>query len=233
MAWGLDRTELVAGREEMRAQAQERPTHRTLEQLARAHRWLDEEEHARRRFREAAADLDERIERQGRGSAHRRGQTGGLLRLAGDDEAARGWLERALGSLDAAAPGDAGLVAELRYLLGDDAGAQEAASRAEEVYARLESVVDLARARERADPSAAAAARDRIAGVLRADRTPPFHDSGHRSLSPWDWLEEAFRVEAELRGEALPSHAEMLAGRALPGRDRRARRRRGRAGHRP
>ena len=210
MAWGLDRAQLEAGREEMRARAEERPTHRVLEQLARAHRWLDEDDEARQRFRAAAADLDERIEQRGRGSAHRRGQTGGLLRLAGDDEAARDWLERALGSLDAASPSDAGQVAELRYLLGDDAGAQEAAARAEEVYSRLESVVDLARARERADPDAAAAARDRIALALHADRTPPSDESGQRSLGAWDWLEEAFRVEAGLRGEAVPSHAEML-----------------------
>lgn len=49
--------------------------------------------------------------------------------------------------------------------------------------------------------------------VIRADRIPPYEESGSPHLSSFDWLEETFMVEAGLRGEAVPDHAEML-GRA-------------------
>ena len=209
MAWGIDRGRLEAGREEMRAQAAARPSHHVLEQLARAHRWLGEEEQARRRFRDAAADLEQRIEARGRGDASSRGRTGGLLHLAGDEDVARAWFERALASLDAASPREADRVASLRYLLGDPWGAREAAQAAEP-GPWLEAIAGLARARTEQDPGAAAQARDTIARLIRAGRTPPFEESGSSDLSLFDWLEEAFRTEADLRGEPLPDHAAML-----------------------
>ena len=215
MAWGIDRHELEAGREEMRARAAERASHRVLEQLARAHRWLDEDEEARRRFREAAADLEERIEARGRGDAWSRGRTGGLLLQAGEPEAARRWFGRALESLDVASPRDANRVAALRYLLGDPEGALVAAALAEEPDPILEPIAELARARRDHDPEAAARARDGVARLIRAGRTPPFEESGSPDLTLFDWLEEAFRVEADLRGEPLPDHAAMLERAAL------------------
>jgi hypothetical protein len=205
MAWGLDRAALERGRAEAAAQVAQDAWHHPLEQLARAHRWLDEDDEAVVRFREAAADLEESIEAAGRGDAASRGRTGGLLRMAGDGDAARGWFERALQSGPVA-----GDEAALRYLLGDAQGALAAAQRAEETYPRLDAVAELARARADGDPDAAAAARDVLAGVIRAERTPPSQESGHPDLSVFDWLEEAFRVEAELRGEPVPDHAEML-----------------------
>ena len=210
MAWAIDRHELEAGREEMRALAAERASHRVLEQLARAHRWLDEDEEARRRFRDAAADLEERIEARGRGDAWSRGRTGGLLLQAGEPAAARRWFERALESLDVASPRDANRAAALRYLLGDPEGALVAAALAEEPDPILEPIAELARARRDHDPEAAARARDGIARLIRAGRTPPFEESGSPDLTLFDWLEEAFRVEAEPRGEPLPAHAAML-----------------------
>ena len=205
MAWGLDRAALERGRDKAAEQVAQDAWHHPLEQLARAHRWLDEDGEAARRFREAAADLDESIEAAGRGDAASRGRTGGLLRMAGDDSAARGWFERALES--GPAPGEE---AALRCLLGDPRGALEAAERAEKGYPRLEAVSELARARGDDDPDAAAKARDILAGAIRAERTPPFEESGQPDLSLFDWLEEAFRVEAELRGEQVPDHSEML-----------------------
>ena len=213
MAWGVDRHELEAGRDEMRGLAAERASHHVLEQLARAHRWLDEDEEARRRFREAAADLEERIEARGRGDASSRGRTGGLLQQAGEVEAARAWFGRALASLDVASPRDANRVAPLRYLLGDPEGALVAAALAEEPDPILDPIVELARARRDRDPEAAARARDGIARLIRAGRTPPFDESGSPDMTLFDWLEEAFRVEADLRGEPPPDHATML-GRA-------------------
>jgi hypothetical protein len=210
MAWGIDRKGLEAGREEMRARVAERASHRVLEQLARAHRWLDEEEEARRRFREAAADLEQRIEVPGRGDAASRGRTGGLLRQAGEEEAARVWFERALASLDVASPRDAGRVAALRFLLGDPEGALVAAALAEEPDPILDPIVELARARRDRDPDAAVRARDGLARLIGAERTPPFDESGSPDLTLFDWLEEAFRVEADLRGEPPPDHATML-----------------------
>jgi tetratricopeptide (TPR) repeat protein len=205
MAWRLDRATLEAGRDEMLQRVAERPVHRLLEQLARAHLWLDEVDEARRRFREAAADLEERIEKADRGDASSRGRRGGLLRMAGDPEAARPWFERAL-----AETRDVGHAAALRYLLGDPRGALEEAGRADERYPKLEWVAALARARDDEDPEAAVEARHVLAVVVRTERTLPFEESGHPDLSVFDWLEEAFRTEAELRGQAVPSHAEML-----------------------
>ena len=205
MAWGVDRRTLERGRDKAAEQVAQDAWHHPLEQLARAHRWLDENDEAARRFREAAADLEQSIEAAGRGDAASRGRTGGLLRMAGDGDAARGWFERALQS----GPGP-GEEAALRYLLGDARGALEGAQRAVESYPRLEAVAELARARAESDTDAAARARDILAGAIRAERTPPFEESGHPDLSLFDWLEEAFRVEAELRDEPAPDHAEML-----------------------
>jgi hypothetical protein len=210
MPWGLDRRTLEAGRDEKAALVAEDPWHHPLEELARAHRWLDEDTEARRRFGEAAADLEASFEARGRGDALSRGRTGGLLLQAGDPSAASEWFERALASLDVASPRDANRVAALRYLLGNPEGALVAAALAEEPDPILEPVATLAQARRNRDLEAAARARDAVAGLIRAGRTPPYDESGSPDLTLFDWLEEAFRVEAELRGEPLPDHAAML-----------------------
>src|SRR5215207_9178262 len=211
MPWGLDRRTLEAGRDEKAALVAGDPWHHPLEELGRAHRWLDEDEAGRRRFGEAAADLEASFEARGRGDALSQGRTGGLLLLAGEPDAARTWFERALASLDAASPREANRVAALRYLLGDPEGALVAAALAEEPDPILEPIAGLAQARRDRDPDTAARARDRVARLIRAGRTPPYEESGSPDLTLFDWLEEAFRVEADLRGEPPPDHAAMLA----------------------
>jgi tetratricopeptide (TPR) repeat protein len=210
MPWGLDRRTLEAGRDEKAALVAEDPWHHPLEELARAHRWLDEDTEARRRFGEAAADLEASFEARGRGDALSRGRTGGLLLQAGEPAAASEWFERALASLDVASPRDANRVAALRYLLGDPEGALVAAALAEEPDPILEPIATLAQARRDRDPGAAGRAREAIARLISAGRTPPFDESGSPDLTLFDWLEEALRVEADLRGEPLPDHAGML-----------------------
>ena len=64
-------------------------------------------------------------------------------------------------------------------------------------------------ARDR-DPRSIARARDRWVGWQRLDKRGPQHARSPVPLTGWDWIEESFRLEAELRGEPMPSHAEML-----------------------
>lgn len=125
MSWGVDRGALEAGRDEMLSRVAQRWAHPWLEQLGRAHRWLDEEEDAVRCFREAAEDVERRIEDRGRGDAHSRGQTGSLLRLAGEREAAAEWFARAL---EGTRESDAIDVAAYCYLLDDPRAALAAAA---------------------------------------------------------------------------------------------------------
>ena len=73
MAWGIDRHGLEAGRDEMRARVAERASYRALKQLARATAGLGEDEEALTPLREAAADLEQRIEARGRGDSLSRG----------------------------------------------------------------------------------------------------------------------------------------------------------------
>jgi hypothetical protein len=223
MTWGLDRATLQAGRDETAELVAEKPSHYRLEELARAHRWLDEDEEARRRFREAADDLEARFETPGGGDAWSRGRTGGFLLLAGDDDAARAWFQRALDSGPRTAVDEAALL----YLLGDPVAAMEATRRADERLPLLETIESLARARAARDPDAATLARDAAVAALRAERLPPHQTSGAPHLTLWDWLEEAFRVEAELGGEPVPDHAAMLerAGLAAAASRKRTRRR--------
>jgi tetratricopeptide (TPR) repeat protein len=206
MTWGLDRATLQAGRDEMAELVAEEASHYRLEQLARAHRWLGEDDEARRRFREAAEDLEASIETPGRGDAWSRGRTGGFLRLAGDDDGARAWFQRALDSGPIASVDEAALL----YLLSDPVAAEEATRRADERFPLLDAMEALARARVGRDPEAANEARDALAGAIRAERLPPHQTSGAPHLTLWDWLEEAFRVEAELGGAPVPDHAAML-----------------------
>ena len=105
MAWGLTREDLVAARDAAARQLAEDPHPRTEEQLARAHRWLDEDEAARRLFRAAATHTGARARERGR--EPRWFEYGFALRLAGDAEAALAAFARA--------PSDE---PEVQYLLG-------------------------------------------------------------------------------------------------------------------
>jgi tetratricopeptide (TPR) repeat protein len=202
VSWGLDRAALEAGRAEAAQRAEEHPSSHTYEQLARAHRWLDEPTAAAKLFAEAV-QRDERAFKGGYGSVW--GRRGGLLHLAGDERGARKWLKRAL--KDDPGPYDE---AAWRYLTGDHAGALAAAAREPEPNAYLRGLVALTRARSQRDPALARHARERFAEAIRGVRMPPYMESGSSDMSLFDWLEESFRLEADLAGTGLPDHLGML-----------------------
>src|SRR5262249_29003234 len=97
-----------------------------------------------------------------------------------------------------------------RYLQGDDAGALKAAGREPEPTSWLRGVAALARTRSQRDQALAREGRERMAEAIRGDRTPPFMESGSSTMSLFDWLEEAFRLEADLAGTPAPDHLAML-----------------------
>jgi len=209
MSWGVNLEDLAAARDDLAARVAEHPTSHALEQLARAHAWLGEPDEARRRYREAASAEEQVVHRWGREDPSRISRVGSLLLRAGEPEAARPWLERAVRSElrhDHLAP--------LAYLLGgfDTAIRDAELATAEEdgPYPWAEAVAAIARARRDADRAAAGDARERFAALIRDDRTPPDQESGSSDLSLFDWLEEACRVEAELTGAPRPGGREML-----------------------
>ena len=215
MAWGLTAAGLVEQRDAAAAKAERRGSHLAYEGLARGHRWLDEDAAARGWFAAAVADADERIERRGRGGATSRGRMGVLSWLAGDEPASRDWLERAVAETlagDRLTTGAQAEVAQWRCLLGDGAGCEatwEAMGRPAE-YELTAAAATLARAARTHDPDPLEALRTALARGIRADRLSPAETSGAAAGSPYEWLEEAFRLEAELRGEPIPDHLAML-----------------------
>ena len=208
MSWGVNLDDLAAARDALLADVAERPGSDALERLARAHRWLGEEDEARRRFRDAADAARAALERWGREDVSAIGRVGSLLLRGGDEVAAEPWLERAArgqpGRDDAAA---------LSYLRGDLDGAvanARAALAAEGRYPWAEAVALLAAARRDGDAERAAEAGRRFVALIGEERMPPDEESGSSSLSLFDWLEECARVQSELVGAAPPSHAELL-----------------------
>jgi hypothetical protein len=204
VSWGLDRAALEAGRGEAAERLERRGGGSfEYEQLARAHRWLDEPTTARRLFAEAE-QRDEK-DRQSHLTGGDLGRRGGLLHLAGDERGARKWLKKAL--KDDPGPYDE---AAWRYLMGEDDRALAAAAREPEPNAWLRGLAALARARSQRDPALAREGRERMAEAIRGTRMPPYMESGSSNLSAFDWLEESFRLEAELAGTAVPDHLAML-----------------------
>jgi tetratricopeptide (TPR) repeat protein len=125
VSWGVNLEELAAARDELAVEVGERAGSHTLERLARAHRWLGEEDAARARFLQAAAAAQAALERSGRDDAGAVSRIGSLLWRARDEAAAAPWLERAARTLTRA--DDA---AALSYLRGDYETAVEHAERA-------------------------------------------------------------------------------------------------------
>jgi tetratricopeptide (TPR) repeat protein len=208
VSWGVTLDDVAAARDALLAEVGERRGSHPLERLARAHRWLGDEDEARRRFREAAAAAQAALERWGREDVSAIGRIGSLLLRAGDEAAAQSWLERAARGQprrdDAAA---------LSYLRGDLDGAvanAHAAVAEEGRYPWAEAVALLAGARRDGDAERAAEAERRFGALIGNERTPPDEESGSSNLSLFDWLEESARVQAELVGAAPPSHAELL-----------------------
>jgi hypothetical protein len=151
------------------------------------------------------------LREHGREDTYQIAQVASLLWLAGEGDAARPWLERAL----AARPG-LNVAAALQHLLGEhDRAAALAREAAEDPddrpYPWAEAVEALAIARRDGEGDRAARARQTFADLIRQERTPPFEESGSANLSLFDWYEHAARTEAELSGEPPPGYDELLA----------------------
>jgi hypothetical protein len=209
MSWGVNLAAVARARDALLAEVAEHPSNHPLERLARAHRWLGEEDEARRRFRQAAAHAENVLYRWAREDTGTISRIGSLLWRARDPDAARPWFERA--TQTQRRPDDR---AETAYLTGDDRRALEDAGRAA-AYPRLEAVQTLAAARLAGEAAQADEAVRRFAAVIGADRTPPDEESGSSTLSLFDWLEEAFRVRSALAGTPVPDHRAMLAEAGL------------------
>jgi hypothetical protein len=209
VSWGVNLEDLAAARDALQAEVAEHPRSHPLERLAHAHHWLGEEDAARRRYREAADDVENALYRWAREDAYAIARIGSLLRRAGDHDAALQWFERA-----ARAETQPDALARLAYLRGDDGAAIELASRAiaeeEARYPLMEALATLATARRDRDAERATAALDRFATMLREDKTPPDEASGSSDLPLWGWLEEAFRVQADAGGTEPPGPRELL-----------------------
>ena len=211
MAWPPTRSDLERACEELERRVAERPRARLLEPLARTHRWLDDREAASRRFREAADDIAQVLERHGREDPSRLAQVGSLLWRASAGEEAQPWIERALRAGPAR-----DTAAALHYLAEDFERAAAAAREAAEdpddrPYPWAEALEALSMARRDEDGARAARARETFAGLIHRERTPPWEESGSAGMSLFDWFEEAALIEAWLVEQRQPDHAELLA----------------------
>jgi tetratricopeptide (TPR) repeat protein len=192
MAWGLEHAQLVAERDAANERVQQRPGLASNQRLGRAHRWLDEEDQARRAFAGGAEHFRTRVLAEGRGdSAGAMTEYGHLLRGAGDLDAARDAYTRALERLDEHMQPDLG--EELRYLLGQDPGGDDLLKQL---------------ARGDAEPARAAVVR-----ALKAERVLPSYTAPRLTL--YDLLEETYRVDSERTGRPLPPHLDMLCDTGL------------------
>ena len=170
-----------------------------LERAARIRRWLGED--SRALFAQAAAEA-ERVAVIDV-NEHFHAYFGGLWHLAGEAKQARRRLKRAASRVDwePTPSGAAGVL----YLLGKfDRAARLAPEECEGWLARG--------ARDR-DPSLVLKARDRCLSWQRlGGDAGPHEGSGYGTpLKDWDWIEETFRLEAELRGTPVPSHLDILS----------------------
>jgi hypothetical protein len=192
----MDRKAIEAELDELLAAPD--PLFGDLQAIGRAYHWLDKPEEARPWLLKAAEHYKAVPDTPGR--------VGGMLRLAGED--GREWFERALAREDRPQ-----WLAPLRYLLGDRAGALEAARQEPDPPPKLRGIAALAR-------DDVEAARTLFLEVIKKERITPWGDSSG-DIGLYDWLEETYRRESELTGKPMPDHAAMLP--ALPkGRKRKA-----------
>ncbi len=147
---------------------------------------------------------------------HRRGwvRAANLLRLAGDEDKAREWLERAeevfADEAKSHIPVDWTSHAhqiEGRFLLGRDAEARETCEwikqlrRSKGARLRAPVVADLADARRTRDAEACQAVIDWFDHAIRRYRAHPTDDSG---IGLHDWLELALITHSEITGTRSP-----------------------------
>jgi hypothetical protein len=172
----------------------------TLEQVARTRRWLDEGDWTPL-FAEAASTLERAWDEDDTGSVSSWATAGGLWHLAGDATQAQRALRQAAAAGSDWEPmphGPAGVL----YLLGEHENAARLAPDAPEGM--------LAAAALQRDVALVAAARDRWLAWEKHDKRGPHQTRSPVPLTNWDWIEETFRLESDLRDEPLPSHLEML-----------------------
>jgi|GEM_PF-5178711 len=178
----------------------DRPGATRIEGVARARRWLDLD--GDKALLADAADRRRRaITANDTGGAAAWAHVGGLLHLAGDDTGARPALERAfaydgveaLPALDRAAA---------RYLLGDLEQAMRLADGLPHGA--------VAQAAMTQDPAAIERPRAELVWAAVVGVGRPDLDGRGTPLSAWDWVEASFLLEARLRGQAAPTHREML-----------------------
>lgn len=215
MAWQLSVEELGDGVREQRERVAGRRSWRTLEQLARGLRWVDLQRESERLFLEAAHDVIERVERQGRGSADMRSRTAGFFTLAGHPKPALEWGRRAVELFTGRAAHD---VVDTLYVAGDPEQAL-AIARKHDIRPWAVELIEAERDGKRCDAFAARLVRHLVAG-----RTAPSESSGSHPIGLWDWLELAYLTDARITGEPTPSHTEMLTRAGLLAAARRPRR---------
>lgn len=171
-----------------------------LEQVARTRRWLDEGDQ-RALFGEAAEDLEQGFTQANSASPDLWATVGGYRHLAGESKQARKALRKAIAKgtdWEPAPQGPAGVA----YLLGNYDLAQR--------LAPTDPVGWIAAAALDRDLEPVHRARGRWTEWQRLEKSGPQHDRNPVPLSAWDWIEETYRLEADLKGEAPPAHLEML-----------------------
>jgi hypothetical protein len=189
--------------DELRGQEQqmaESPDVETLMRVARTRRWLDMGAQ-QPLFAEAARRIEQGLAKNDTASPDLWAAAGGLWYLAGDEPHARRALRAAIAGGTFWEPEPVGAAGVL-YLLGEFDRAQELAGNRRVGWIA-------AGARDR-DIEQIRRARESWLEGQRLAKSGPHSYADPIPLSSWDWIEEIHRLEAELSGERVPTHLEML-----------------------
>lgn len=172
----------------------------TLERVARTRRWLDMGAQGPL-FAEAAEQIEQGLAKSDTASPDLWAAAGGLRYLAGDEARARRALRTAIAGGTFWEPEPVGAAGVL-YLLREFDRAHELAGNDRVGWIA-------AGARDR-DLEQIRRARDSWLDGQRLAKSGPHSYADPIPLSSWDWIEETYRLEAELSGERVPTHLVML-----------------------